>query len=197
MVTPAVREWLLDFLLGLAVIAGAIWLASCAVPVAPTAAPQVLCVSGQSNATGLLQALGARAQGWAEGAQPIRFWHADARGWASLVPFLTPACAAFVWFQGETDDIGGETPELGQFGPTAPGVYRLELAALLGRVRLPAFVVQIAPRFVATRGEQAAGCAAVAGCRMVGTDDLAFPDGTHLDAAGYAALARRVLEMMR
>ncbi len=179
-------------------------------PTAPTSTAPLLCASGQSNMwnpstpkDGLLPVLQqlARAQGWGEGAQPIAFWDDGQRGWATLAPFLTSECAVFDWFQGESDDVGGETPELGQFGPTAPGVYRIKEADLFRRVRartsptLPIVVIQIAPRFVQTRAEQFAACSADPHCTFVQTDDLNFADGTHLDEAGYRALAQRLVAL--
>ncbi len=169
-------------------------------PTAPTLAP-LICASGQSNMNNLLPVLKSitRAQGWSEGAQPIRFWDTGSRGWDSTAPFLTPDCATFAWLQGETDDAGGETPELGQFGPTLPSIYQSSEANLFARVRartsstLPIVVIQIAPRFATIRPAQAAVCASDPHCRFLSTDDLAFPDGIHLDDASLRTLAMRIM----
>lgn len=174
----------------------------------------LICASGQSNMGdrgdippppnlpipglfAVLQRL-TRAQGWSYGAETIAYWHPDQHGWIATAPYLVPACAAFVWFQGESDDVGNDT-----YGPTPAGVYRLELADLIARVRartapsLPVYVVQIAPRFVTTRTEQAAACSADAHCTYVTTDDLMFPDGTHLDSASLEILAQRIITQIR
>lgn len=170
----------------------------------PTSAP-LLCASGQSNmgdgslTRGLLPALKliAHAQGWDEGAQPIEFWDEGQRGWLSLVPFLTPQCTVFIWFQGETPEA------LGPDYLYASGSYTREALALFARVRaltspaLPMYVIQIAPRFTVTRAEQVAACTLDPHCTYVLTDDLTFPDGIHLDDASYRILAQRIVGLVR
>jgi hypothetical protein len=179
-------------------------------PVSPSASPIVaplLCVSGQSNAYKLLPYLGTpnnisygqevtggltitvqgpSAQGYAVGGQVIDDWREGMPAWIQLQGFLTSSCTAFVWAQGEADD------------DLKTATYRRDLESLISRVRsktsasLTVFVVQLAPKYARIRAEQSAACAADRACRFVLTDDLSFPDGTHLDDAGYRILAARI-----
>jgi len=188
---------------------------------APAPAPvltPLLCVSGQSNAYKLLPFLGTptsvsygqettgnelitfmspTAQGFAAGGETINYWNPGSPGWARILPTLSSSCQAFVWAQGEADD------DLESYNQDPPGGYRLDLADLISRVRgmtaptLPVLVVQLAPHYTRVRVEQAAACSSLTACRMVPTDDLSFPDGTHLDDPSYRLLAQRIVTMVR
>lgn len=177
----------------------------------PPTSAQLLCASGQSNMgdrgdgpvahSGLLVALQAvtHAQGWSLGSEPIEYWDEGAHGWEATKPFLVPACEAFIWWQGETPEIYGTV----YFLQPPPGYYRGKLTDLLRRVRaltaptLPVYVIQLAPQFIHTRAEQAAACSADIACTLVTTDDLTFPDGVHMDDAGYRILAQRIVGLVR
>lgn len=189
--------------------------------VTPPVVSPLLCVSGQSNAVRLLPYLGTpttatyggtstnqtlaftspTVQGWAIGGQTIYYWLEEGRiegaGWTALAPFLTPACQAFVWSQGEADE------DLLNAHGVPPGAYTATFTTLIGKVRgltssaLPVLVVQLAPRFVQMRAEQLAACSSVPTCRLIPTDDLTFPDGTHLSEASYQRLADRIVAAVR
>jgi hypothetical protein len=170
----------------------------------PMPVPAVtLGLSGQSNALAVRPFLERvdRVVGYQVPSTRIACWDIDDvafegnRCWHQLLRTLTVPLDAFVWWQGEAD--------------AGTAQYYARLDALVRRVRaaslnlqLPVAVVQLGP--ASTRVLGGPGFVAQRWARTdahavyVPTHDLEFePDGIHMTAAGYAAAARRIDQMLR
>lgn len=83
-------------------------------PTDPTINPNLFLASGQSNMANIMQygfftAQGLTVYGFARGAESIACWAPQGDCWAQLLPQITgrTTAKAFVWFQGESDNIAG------------------------------------------------------------------------------------------
>lgn len=166
-----------------------------------------LVVSGQSNAIPLSQALNSRAEvyGLALGGRSILCWNADSECWGwqrdEMLRYPASVPSAFVWWQGESDQAEYNR------GRMRDGAYAAALTSLIQRVRdltrhrtLPIIIVELGAH---DRGKQVSvETLQVIGTdprhmKYIGTNDLAFPDGTHAVPAGQEVVAARIIALFQ
>lgn len=130
------------------------------------------------------------------GGQPIAMWDApDGALWPALETSLqTTPVTAFVWWQGENDSLDG-----------VPGVYLAALQNLIARVRqaahqpqLVTVIVELGPFYHdrAIMDDQRQFVARDGHALYINTEDLLYPDGVHMDAASYQAVAARIAQQI-